>query len=443
MKIGTTSTVITPPVGVVLGGNGREDNRSRGIHDDLRANVLYLHDGVEPFVFVGLDLIGILGEDCAAVKKAAEKKYRIPAKNIMIFATHTHSGPNAVKIFINSEEEIREIDAYLLVLRDKLVEAIGTAVRGAFEGRLGYLRAEIPEFSHNRRVLTQDGRLNMVFEDYDRTKIVKIMGPNGYPVLNLFSAADQSGAVRAFLINYTSHPACICGEDWLYSRDFIHYLTEDLQREYGKDLVVIFANGAEGNMVWSDVAEPFVTGFDEARRVGDGIYKGLRGAIEAQGIRYREDWKIKSAVSTVRLPIRKIPPEEIEEARRVLDTPLNSVQLHGLDPHIGARELLRLAELGKTEDEAEIQAVRLGDTLIATFPGEVFIEYGMAVFDHSPLPDSMIFGLCNGHLGYIPTAQAFRQGGYEIKTAMDSRLAPEAGGLLVTSVNRLVDLVTS
>ena len=38
MKVSVDSIVITPPVGVPLAGNGRADSRSRGVHDDLRAN---------------------------------------------------------------------------------------------------------------------------------------------------------------------------------------------------------------------------------------------------------------------------------------------------------------------------------------------------------------------------------------------------------------------
>ncbi|HBN85973.1 MAG TPA: hypothetical protein DDZ89_19270, partial [Clostridiales bacterium] len=58
----------------------------------------------------------------------------------------------------------------------------------------------------------------------------------------------STSKVLAFMVNFTLHPAILVGKDWLYSRDYIHYLTIKLQEAYGSETVVWFSNGAEGNI---------------------------------------------------------------------------------------------------------------------------------------------------------------------------------------------------
>ena len=61
----------------------------------------------------------------------------------------------------------------------------------------------------------------MVFEDYDPEDIDHLACPNGNPVMSVFLLTDMEENVKGILVNYTSHPAVVCGEDWLYTRDYI------------------------------------------------------------------------------------------------------------------------------------------------------------------------------------------------------------------------------
>jgi hypothetical protein len=46
----------------------------------------------------------------------------------------------------------------------------------------------------------------------------------------------------------------------------------------------------------------------------------------------------------------------------------------------------------------------------------LFCEISINVRDHSPYPHTFYFGYANGWLGYLPTRQAFAEGGYETQT---------------------------
>ena len=112
MKFSAGSVVITAPIGVPLAGNGRADAASRGIHDDLRANILYLESQGQKLLFISLDLLGLLQTHCDAIKDRICAGCDVPRDGINIFATHTHSGPNTLRIFdyFLTQEQLDECD---------------------------------------------------------------------------------------------------------------------------------------------------------------------------------------------------------------------------------------------------------------------------------------------------------------------------------------------
>lgn len=119
------------------------------------------------------------------------------------------------------------------------------------------------------------------------------------------------------------------------------------------------------------------------------------------------------------LPIRRIAASDVDRAREMLRTAEKRVQLHGLDPVAEATSILEMAEYPELEETVPIQAIRLDEQIIVTFPGEVFLEFAQQVMNSSE-KDVMVFGLANDYVGYIPTKEAFSQGGYEVKTSKAS-----------------------
>jgi hypothetical protein len=111
----------------------------------------------------------------------------------------------------------------------------------------------------------------------------------------------------------------------------------------------------------------------------------------------------------------------------------------------GTEETVRLARLaaeGGLDDAyrsclpAEVQAFRLGPWTFAGWPGEIFVEYALAV--KAAARDTYVISLANGELqGYITTEAAAAEGGYEASNAI---FAPAAGQTLVETALRLVAL---
>jgi hypothetical protein len=305
-----------------------------------------------------------------------------------------------------------------------------------FECKIGFGRTEEYNYSFNRRIILKDGSFKMVFEDYNPDDIDRVAGPGNFPDLNVFKITDRDGQVKGLIVNYTTHLTTLCGEGLLFSRDFVNYFTNNLQERYGHDLVVLYANGAQGNLTPSDTKVGFFTGFEESARVGNGLAETAKKLID--NIEVKAYLEMKAVSKRIRLPLRKITEEMKQKAICMLSTDSGPTTLHGLDPKIGAKEVLELAKIQNDYADTNIQAILLGDSLIVTFPGEVFIEFGIEIIKNSPYKNTLIFGLANDYVGYIPTSEAFGQGGYEIKTARSSKLAPDAGNILTREVLELV-----
>ena len=84
---------------------------------------------------------------------------------------------------------------------------------------------------------------------------------------------------------------------------------------------------------------------------------------------------------------------------------------------------------------AELQAIRVGDAVFVSFPGEVFAEIGLQVKQKSPFPKTFVIGLVGGGAGYLPIAEEFPEGGYEV---VGSHYSEKAASQLAESSLQLI-----
>ena len=95
MRAGFARAAITPPVGTAMMGFGTRD-MERGcdaVHDDIFARVLYLQDGAEKALVIGLDLCFVGRADADRLKGAIGRHMDVLPRAILINASHSHSGP--------------------------------------------------------------------------------------------------------------------------------------------------------------------------------------------------------------------------------------------------------------------------------------------------------------------------------------------------------------
>ncbi|HOJ12032.1 MAG TPA: neutral/alkaline non-lysosomal ceramidase N-terminal domain-containing protein [Clostridiales bacterium] len=441
MKAAAKSIDITPAVGIPMGGNVREDDKARGIHDNLYCNAILLEENGKEICFLGFDLLGLNFETCRNIKESIREKTGLATENIVINATHTHSGPDTLGIFKESMDE--SCRKYIEEMVDKVSREVSLLPDELKEANLAIARNSVYELSFNRRLVMKDGSMRMNWEDVNIEDVLKETGPID-PELNVLMIEDNNKGAIAVIVNFTLHPAVLVGKDWLWSRDYINYLTLELKNKLGGDIVVLFANGSEGNVNHINYKDKNQgRGFEEAERIGSILAKHVIETLNNK--KSLKSKQFKSLSRNIKLPLRTITNESVQWAEKLLKEKGDFVPslLDGVPDEIYAREILKLSKVKDKSIETEIQVIQIDDTVIATLPGEVFVEFGLKIKKESPFKNTLVFGLANDMIGYIPTEISFEEGGYEIKTAWSSKLDPRAGDVLASQVLDLIKEISN
>src|SRR5262245_51818282 len=149
---GAAAIDITPERSLHLAGYPFVKRNSTGVHDPLLSSALYLCDGTTQVLFIGNDVIFAPKETVARARKRIYAITGVPEKNILISATHTHSGPSTTKFIAGSHDELLPVpDAqFLESLEDGIVQAAGQAFQNAAPALIGLNTADATGIGTNR-----------------------------------------------------------------------------------------------------------------------------------------------------------------------------------------------------------------------------------------------------------------------------------------------------
>jgi hypothetical protein len=65
----------------------------------------------------------------------------------------------------------------------------------------------------------------------------------------------------------------------------------------------------------------------------------------------------------------------------------------------------RFAATGKRTIDVEMAALRVGDFVLTTFPGELTVQIGLNIKRASPIQHTFVAGYTNGYIYYAPTTE--------------------------------------
>ncbi len=422
--------IITPPVGVDLCGFGGREGPSQGVHDDLRACALYLSNGTEELMIITADLIGLHHEEVAEIRAGIHSSAGLSPESVMISCSHTHSGPatRCLNYLGGHDEE------YLAELKRRLVGPAGFAKAGARPVQIGVTRAPV-SVGINRREW-RDGHI-ILGENPD--------GPLT-PDADILYVDDADGNPVARLWCHAAHPVTLGGDNLLISGDWPGYAQREVERCYGGDCVAMFMQGCCGNIN----SHPRGS-FTVAEKQGQTMAAAV---VQADAVTPRVSEAVLRATSKpVGLPLSDPPSlEEAEEAARQLTAEADAnrdnenIGLRALHAGVAqwADEILELARNGPQQREVpfEVQALRIGDMGIVGLPGEVFVEYAANIREAGALPVMATAAYTNGNIGYVPTADAYAEGGYEIENAIryygTTMQKPESEALILFAAGQAI-----
>ena len=94
------------------------------------------------------------------------------------------------------------------------------------------------------------------------------------------------------------------------------------------------------------------------------------------------------------------------------------------------------------ESLARLNAIAFGSLAILFLPGEPFTDTALAIEKDSPFQHTVITAYAENTIGYIPTAKAFAEGGYETGPGKWSYLGKDAEALIIAASLRLLETLS-
>jgi len=391
----------TPPVGLDLVGNYRGDNyASRGVHDSLYARAIAVagSNGVKAAI-LSVDICNLKKEAVDMMREYIASKTDIEPGNIMIHATHTHSGPRSYLEAPEAMNYLRKAADAVILANDRMKPTVISAGR-----------TEEHEASYVRRLKYSDGKTRMVWENLDPEKVVEVLGTKDPELITL--SFEQDGKTVGFIVNFGCHATNLTGSNWLYSADYPGYIAEALKKVKGDDFIPIFLNGCCGNVTQVNYKLGFIDTYAECQRMGY-----LLG-LDALSTMKDEEVTGGNIVEVTRemVPIKRmtITDEQLQWAealkKKIDKEGMPPLQQDGIPD---ASYALRWIEMRKNQniiDSLEVMVIRMGDIAFVGLPGEIFAEFGMDIKSNSPFKNTIVMGLANDSRAYFPTRDAFTQG---------------------------------
>ena len=181
------------------------------------------------------------------------------------------------------------------------------------------------------------------------------------------------------------------------------------------EFMTMFCNGCCGNINHIDYSDKTQgRGYQMAQRVGYMLAVAAYEAIRSQTSVASDELGVSSElVALKRLQIsdtQQLWSQDVLEKAR--NTPVRG-QIDGLPDEHYAQVWMDMYQKQSEDDHVEVMVFRIGDVGIVGLPGEIFCELGLEIKRHSPAAHTLVVELANDAIGYMPTEQAFSQGGYE------------------------------
>ena len=356
-----------------------------GVLDPIFVRALVLSDGANRVAILAWDLVDTREGIVAKIRAVIAKSSGIPATNILINASHTHSAPWAPAVddplLAHERKTLLPVEQgpacreWSENLPERCAEAVRNAEAARRPATLAIGRASVGEVLFNRRPVREDGKVETTFEPADPFVL-----PNGHrfgpvdPTLTVLVLRDEKGKTIATLFNLPCHSVCIYPYYQGISADWPGAVSAGLQDALGGE--ALFLQGCAGDIV-------------PARR-------GLEARDQmARFIRNRALTAITNS--------HPLMPAQFRLANVSLELPLTeAAQRDTKAPTI----------------KTEVQVIACGTLALVGLPGEPLIGLATEIQRRSPFPHTVVLGYSNGGgVQYVGIPGDKARGGYEMTEA--------------------------
>jgi hypothetical protein len=339
--------------------------RADGVHDPLYSRAMVISMGSKTIAFLVLDAAMLSNNVIKDITEGASVKTGIPAWQIYVAATHSHSSMDLLGYMGGVSDEYRAF----------LVKACIQTIVNASEDKTP-VKLLVSQTQYNRMPILKDGAeiikngetIKWVYNRRGWTTLSaeeakNYVKPNySYPdvdsTINVLEAVDlETGKPKGVLINYACHPVIVTDDSRNLSRDFCGYLVDYVQKELGAP--AIFIQGTQGDVNpgdWEDFGADKTNCYEFARQFGEGVAKQAIASMSDQAIISDEMY-----ISGSTVPV-------------IIDNPLMKLLLSV------QKSLIDMTFTGKNQAKAHLAYIRLGKELqIVTYPGEPVTHMGLGI----------------------------------------------------------------
>ena len=395
LSVGFGEADLAAWIGHRMPGHELRTEPASALLDRLAVRSVVLRAAGLTVALVVADVIAIDSEleeqiSCAAANAAGGGDPRV-----LVAATHTHTGPPVFAL--------AGVDAFGLARRDLVAAATRATIDAVADlhtvSEIEIRRAGNP-FAVNRRLPTPEG---------------VVMQPNTHGAadkhvsLITFRAGEHAGGSICVL---PMHPTVLAPRISGLSGDVPGAISSLLRTSGRFGALSLTVQGASGNV------RPFIT--DEQGQFAGGGEEDV--------------WRMARAITDALL--RQEPQAAmIIEGFRYAD---RTVALHRVDAS---------ATGGVSKESAQVSAIMLGQRLGMVFlPGEPFAELAEEVGRRSPFEITLVAGHTGATVGYIPTLEASKEGGYEVSDGHEAygfagALAGDSAEILAAAAREVLSAV--
>jgi len=437
LRVGAARVDITPPADPANPPSGKY------AHERLYARAIVLDNGTTKAALIGADQGGLSEGVWEAASKQIAAELNCPAENIVMSATHTHSGwgPGGFPGMRGLRPDVGTNQPPPPIV-GQIVDAVRQAKARLQAARVGYGTGK-SYLNVNRDAV--DG------ESHLWTQAPNPEGPSDKTVA-VIEFLSATGEPIAVYMDYAMHPVngFLAG---LTSADFAGAASRYVEQAFDDKTVVVFVQGASGdqnplylragtNAMASQSGVP-ITGYVLTRErveapIRDGKVKAapldpkvkdvLERVMDSEGILLGEE------VIRVMTNIKRL------EASANITAAQKTVTCPGRKRTDTARE----GTPGTYEDgdpvDIRLGVMRIGNIALTSVDAEVYSAIAQRLKRESPMADTFMVTLANGmaNSGYIPNDTAFGALTFQV---LGSRL--KLGCAETAIVNGLLDLMSA
>jgi hypothetical protein len=375
LRAGIAKIDITPSIPVKLYGYSSRKAYSEGIHDPLSARVVAFENSGKKFILVSTDLGSFGSEVFPAIQKNILDKFGLKDSELFISTIHSHSAP---VLSLDPETGDPNNIEYTKTLQQKLITVISEALAKMKPVQTALGSGSSPVGS-NRREMKPDGSITLGRNPYGITDkevlVMKIATPEGLPV--------------GVLYDYATHSTSMGPANLKVSGDVLGLSAQFVEEILGKDVITPVFAGASGNIdPWYRVLPAFN---EDPGWIPEPVLLGTMLGEEVVHV-FRDikevfpGGEITTSFATLECPRRKTTDNTATSAQSQTETiPVN------------------------------ITVARIGNEVaFVGFNVEMLTEIGMEIKKGSPFKHTFVITHCNGYSGYLPPAELYKEGGYEV-----------------------------